>query len=109
MINNEKSSEDNENKYKHAIEKALKMGILDGYLDRKISEVINMLTCEYDYATDVAVQREEAYELGEKRGEERGAYSKAIETARNLINMGMSNSQISQATGLSGSEILALQ
>ena len=104
MINNEKSSGENEDKYKHAIEKALKMGILDGYLDRKVSEVINMLICEYDYATDVAVQREEAYEAGEKRG----AYSKAIETARNLINMGMSNSQISQATGLSGSEIVAL-
>ncbi|MCQ2595888.1 MAG: hypothetical protein MJ196_11560, partial [Treponemataceae bacterium] len=34
-------------------------------------------------------------------GEERGAQQKAIETARNLLNMGLSIEQISCATGLS--------
>lgn len=34
------------------------------YLKRKGSEVVNMLTAEYDYETDIEVQRGEAYDEG---------------------------------------------
>ena len=34
------------------------------YLMRRGSEVENMLLAEYDYDTDIAVQREEAHEEG---------------------------------------------
>ena len=105
LINNEKSSGENEDKYKHAIEKALKMGILDGYLDRKVSEVINMLTCEYDYATDVAVQREEARE----EGREEGIYSAMMSSAQTMLNMNMPIEQIMQITRLPASAIYSLQ
>ena len=39
-------------------------GILTDYLKRKGSEVVNMLTAEYDYETDIEVQRGEAYDKG---------------------------------------------
>lgn len=48
--------------YKHAIEECIEKGILADYLKRKGSEVVNMLTAEYDYETDIEVQRGEAYD-----------------------------------------------
>ena len=42
--------------YKHAIEECIEKGILADYLKRKGSEVVNMLTAEYDYETDIEVQ-----------------------------------------------------
>ena len=42
----------------------MKSGVLSNYLERKSSEVTNMLLTEYDYDTDIAVQREEAFEEG---------------------------------------------
>ena len=45
-----------------------------------------MLLMEYDYATDIEVQREEAFEKGISQGE----YQKAIETAKNFLNENLS-------------------
>ena len=56
-----------------------------------------MLLMEYDYATDIEVQREEAFEKGE--------YHAKIETAKKFLTMGLSLEQISQGTGLSIDEI----
>ena len=52
-----------------------------------------MLLTEYDYDTDIAVQRQEAYEDG--------AQQNAIETAKNMLTFGDSIEKISQVTGLS--------
>ena len=41
--------------YKHAIEECIEKGILADYLKRKGSEVVNMLTAEYDYETDIEI------------------------------------------------------
>ena len=64
-----------------------------------------MLMTEYDYDTDIAVQREEAYEdgltKGLQQGISQGAYEKAVETAKNFLSMGLSIEQISRGTGLS--------
>ena len=54
--------------YKHAVRECIRQGILAEYLKRKGSEVINMLIAEYDYDMDIEVQREEAFEEGEKVG-----------------------------------------
>jgi len=43
-----------------------------------------MLFGEYDYETDIRVQRREAFEDGVAEGIEQGAEQKAIETAKNL-------------------------
>ena len=56
---------------------------------------------EYDYATDIEVQREEAFE--------KGAHTKAIETAKNLVAKKISIDIISECTGLSVDEIKNLQ
>ena len=105
LINDEKSSGENEDKYKHAIEKARKLGILNGYLSRKSSEVINMLTSEYDYATDIAVQREEAKE----EGIQWGSYHAMLSSAKTMLEMKMPVEQIMRITKLPAKEIYALQ
>ena len=55
---------------------------------------------EYDYATDIAVKQEEAFAIGLERGIEQGAYQKALETAQNLLSMGLSPEQVAQGTNL---------
>jgi len=82
---------------------------LKEYLQRKAREVINMLLAEYDYATDIAVQRAEerkiAYTEGKSLGIAEGARQKARETAQNLLSMGLSIDTIAHATGLPIQEI----
>lgn len=68
-----------------------------------------MLLAEYDYATDIAVQRAEerkiAYTEGKSLGIAEGARQKALETAQNLLSMGLSIDTIAHATGLPIQEI----
>ena len=80
-----------------------------------------MLLAEYDYDTDIAVQRKEAFEdgivqgrnegiaIGEERGRSegitQGAYQKAVETARNLLSKNIPQIVIAECTGLSVEEI----
>ena len=72
-----------------------------------------MLMTEYDYDTDIAVQREEAYEDGLNKGItqgiKQGAYEKAVETARLLLSFGDSIEKIATITGLSGETIQQLE
>ena len=76
-----------------------------------------MLMTEYDYDTDIAVQREEAYEdglskgisQGISQGIKQGAYEKAVKTAKNLFHLGLSIEQISTVTGLSLETIKQLE
>ena len=72
-----------------------------------------MLMTEYDYDTDIAVQREEAYEDGLSKGLQQGisqgAYQEKLETAKNFISMGLSIEQISRGTGLSLETIQQLE
>ena len=80
-----------------------------------------MLVAEYDYDTDIAVQRKEAgriafaegieqgieqgIEKGIQQGFSDGAYQKALETARILKHLGDSVKKIMQATGLTQEEV----
>ena len=56
----------------NAIKEAIKKGFLSDYLNRKSTEVQNMLLAEYDYDTDIAVQRKEAFDDGVMQGLSRG-------------------------------------
>ena len=110
---------------KWAIQEAVRRNILRDYLERKGGEVLSILMTEYDYATDMAVLKEEAYEEGlfvglatgreEGREEgisiglERGAYEKALETARSMISLGMTKEQIQVCTNLPLETILKLE
>ena len=115
---------DHENPLKWAIQEAVRRNILRDYLERKGGEVLSILMTEYDYATDMAVLKEEAYEdglfagiatgreegreegisIGLERGLERGlaqgAYEKALETARNLLSEGLAPQMVARCTNL---------
>ena len=68
-----------------------------------------MLIAEYDYDVDIAVQREEEREIALKegivQGKQVGSYQKALETAKNLLAIGLSIESIAQATGLTKAEV----
>ena len=59
-----------------------------------------MLFGEYDYETDIRVQRREAFEDGLAEGIEQGAEKTKIETAKKFISMGLSLAQVAEGTGL---------
>ena len=95
-----------------------------------------MLIAEYDYATDIAVQRAEERKIaytegkslglaegkslglaegkslglaeGEARGRSEGSRQAKLETAKNLLQFGLSREKIAQATGLSKAEVEAI-
>ena len=96
---------DSENGFTNAVKICIEKGILKEYLMRKSREVINMLVAEYDYDTDIAVQREESLRLGIQQGFADGSYQKALETAKILKQLGDSVKKIIQATGLSQEEV----
>ena len=69
---------------------------------------INMLVAEYDYDTDIAVQRDESLRIGVQQGFSDGSRQKALETARILKQLGDSVKKIMQATGLTQEEVEAI-
>ena len=109
---------------KWAIQEAVRRNILRDYLERKGGEVLSILMTEYDYATDMAVLKEESYEdglfvgreegisiglergleqgleQGRATGREEGAYQNKLETARRLVARGFSAEDIADLTGL---------
>lgn len=95
--------EHNYNKYfpkpsfKKAIEIAMEQGILKDYLDRKSREVINMLCAKYDYKTDIAVKKEEAFQDGME--------AKAIEDARSFYENGVSIELIAKSLHMSVDQV----
>ena len=120
----EAKAADHKHPLKWAIQESVRRNILRDYLERKGGEVLSILMTEYDYATDMAVLKEEAYEDGlfvglatgreEGREEgisiglERGAYQTKLETAKSFLSMGLSPEQVAQGTGLSLEVILQL-
>ena len=95
--------------FTNAIKQAIKKGFLSDYLNRKSTEVQNMLLAEYDYDTDIAVQRKEAFDdglsQGRNEGISQGAHQKAVETAKSMKLENMPISMIAHFTGLSPEEI----
>ena len=79
-----------------------------------------MLIAEYDYATDIAVQRAEERKIayvegkslglaeGKSLGLAEGSRQARLETARILKQLGDSTQKIVQATGLSQAEVEAI-
>ena len=83
-----------------AIQEAVRRNILRDYLERRGGETLSILMAEYDYATDLAVQKEEAYEDGLFAGLERGAYQNKLETARSLLSEGLAPQMVARCTSL---------
>ena len=74
--------EGEEDAYEHAIKECIRQGILADCLTKRGSEVVNMLVAEYDYEMDIEVQREEAFEEGERLGRMEGERLGRIEGER---------------------------
>ena len=100
-----------------AIKQSSKNGFLTDYLQRKSTEVQNMLLMEYDYATDIEVQREEAFEKGVSKGIQQGLqqgvsqgeYQAKIETAKNMLLASLGSiEQIAQITNLPLATVIEL-
>ena len=68
-----------------------------------------MLLAEYDYATDIAVQREEAgriaFAQGMERGMERGSLQAKLETARLMLQRNYPIAEVCLMTGLTEEDI----
>ena len=100
---------DPENGFTNAVKICIEKGILKEYLQRKSREVINMLIAEYDYDTDIAVQREEAGKIafakGISQGLSQGSHQKALETARLMKQANCEIPFIEKMTGLSKAEV----
>jgi len=92
----ESKQENPDSSLEETLTKAIKNGILSEYLQRKSSEVRNMLIAEYSYETDIEVQREEAFEEGERIGAEQNK----IQTAKNMIIDKIPLEQIAKWTAL---------
>ena len=103
---------DSENGFTNAVKICIEKGILKEYLQRKSREVINMLVAEYDYDTDIAVQRAEAGRIafaeGISQGISQGAYQKARETAAAFKRLGIDSAKIAEGTGLTVQEVETL-
>ena len=117
-----------ENPLKWAIQEAVRRDILRDYLERKGGEVLSILMTEYDYATDMAVLKEEAYEdglfaglatgreegisigleRGLEQGLERGAYQTKLETARAFLLEGLAPAMVARCTDLPLETVLEL-
>ena len=74
---------------------------MPNYLNRKTTEVSNMLWGEYNYDEDIAAQRQEAFDDGLNKGISQGIQQKAIETAKALLSEDISIDVITRTTGLS--------
>lgn len=100
---------DGENGFTKTVKICIEKGVLKDYLQRKSREVINMLLAEYDYDTDIAVQRAEERRIalaeGIEQGFSDGSHQAKLETARILKRLGDSVQKIMQATGLTGEEL----
>lgn len=106
---------------RRVMNQARREGLLPEYLERKITEVVNMLTAEYDYDLDIAVKREEAFEEGLERGLEQGKIQgiaqgkiqgekhKALEAAVLMIKkFGHSVDEVCEALNVDKTEVQAL-
>ena len=79
-----------------------------------------MLVAEYDYDTDIAVQRAEVSRIafaegiskgisqGIERGIEQGAYQNKLETAAAFKRLRIDSAKIAEGTGLTISQVEAL-
>ena len=99
---------DSANGFTNAVKICIEKEILKEYLQRKSREVINMLVAEYDYDTDIAVQREEAGRIAFAQGISQGSRQKALETAKMMLTMGYPLADICKIAGITPAEVEAL-
>ncbi|MEE1289862.1 MAG: hypothetical protein UHW86_02395, partial [Spirochaetota bacterium] len=90
----------------------IRRGTADSTLTEKINSSITELKEDREtrrkymtYTTRIAEAKSEAREEGIKYGISLSTHQKAVETAKNLLSIGLSQDQIASVTGLSPEEI----
>jgi predicted transposase YdaD len=95
-----------------AVKRCINAGILADFLSEHSSEVINMLTYEWNIEIARSVweseAREEGREEGRVEGREEGRVEERVEVAKNLLQIGVAIEIIAKSTGLSEEEIKRL-
>ncbi len=99
------------NNLRKAVEDCISQGILEEYLSRRGSEVVNMLMAQYDYEMDIEVNREEAREealeegiaKGMEKGMEKGC-NNSIDAMADLMQ-GKSPEVVKETYGLAQEKI----
>ncbi len=99
------TTDDQKTCYEKAIREAISNGILVDYLTRKGTAVINMLTDEYNYALDMQVKQEEAFQQGALQG----AQQQATEAACKMLLKNYIPEDISEITDLPLEKVFELQ
>ncbi|MGP1577526.1 MAG: Rpn family recombination-promoting nuclease/putative transposase [Treponema sp.] len=98
--------------FEKAVEECIENNILGEYLKRKTKEVINMLLAEYDYETDIAVQRAEEREIafaeGIEQGFSEGAYQTKLGMAKLMRTHNYPIGEICTMTSLTKEEVETL-
>lgn len=94
---------------KRAISSALKHDILADYLNRKSSEVFNMLLNEYNYKTDMQTRYKEGFSYGIKQGMQQGMQRGMLKNLIDLVNDKIISSEIAaKKANMSQSDFLKL-
>ena len=75
------------------------------YLKRKGSEVVNMLMAEYDYETDIEVQRGEAYDEGREEGKLEGKLEERKNLTKKLYEEKFTVAEISKLLKMKEDEV----
>jgi hypothetical protein len=83
-----------------AVEDSIGQGILVDFLRNHSSEVINMLTAEFNMEDAIQVWLEEGREEGREEGMEKGMEEMAEKMARNLLSRGIPLDIIAQSAGM---------
>jgi hypothetical protein len=99
----EQGGDDKETTMKRAIQYCIKNGILEEFLERNSSEVINMLLTEWNWDDAKEVWQAEAREEGIEQGREFGRK----DSIEKLMNFGMSPEQIATALKIPLEEVVA--
>jgi hypothetical protein len=92
-----------------AIHECIDEGILVNYLQQNASEVLNVLTQEWDMSKALDTRFMEGWEGGQEDGILRGVGREKIETARRMLADGISLDIVSKYTGLSIEKIIHLK
>ena len=90
---------------KEAMDFAIKNNMLNGFFLSQKLEVLNMSLTEFNQEEYDRNRYDEGREAGIREGKLEGKLEGFIETAKNLLRMGVSQNQITQATGLSAEQL----
>ncbi|AEF85045.1 conserved hypothetical protein [Treponema primitia ZAS-2] len=91
-----KTISDKDIAFRQAINDCIEHNILREFLKLHATEVLQMLLTEWNTEEALAFEREEGW----KEGREEGEKKKALETAKNLLALGVSLDTVAKAVGL---------